>query len=221
MYRDGSEGVEELSVEERSDERRAKREETSYSKVNLGIKRVILFFSSTLFSSVFSRYSTFIPFVLGINLHPSLGADCNSGTTASGWLGFHALERRLWLWARHARSRIRGRTTSPTSPGWGYSPDGCVSFLKTYERSNVQCAGPEEGSKEHTVFIVEAGATLQNVSIGVDQREGVYCTAHDCTIANVWWADVCEDALTIKGGSAAARATPRTRSCSTTGRAPS
>eukprot|EP00644_Phytophthora_capsici_P012435 jgi/Phyca11/19254/fgenesh1_pg.PHYCAscaffold_46_\ len=45
-------------------------------------------------------------------------------------------------------------------------------------------------------------ATLKNVIIGKNQMEGVHCDQHDCTIDNVWWDDVCEDALSVKGGSA-------------------
>ena len=75
--------------------------------------------------------------------------------------------------------------------------------MKTYERSNCPCQGQREGGHADTVFLVEAGATLKNVIIGAHQREGVYCVENDCTIDNVWWDDVCEDALTIKGGSAA------------------
>ncbi|KAG9405283.1 hypothetical protein AC1031_004391 [Aphanomyces cochlioides] len=74
--------------------------------------------------------------------------------------------------------------------------------MKTYERSNVPCKGQAEGGKDLSVFLVEPGATLKNVIIGANQREGVHCESHDCTIENVWWNDVCEDALTIKGGSA-------------------
>ncbi|DBA05189.1 TPA: hypothetical protein N0F65_005039 [Lagenidium giganteum] len=74
--------------------------------------------------------------------------------------------------------------------------------MKTYERSNVQCEGQKEGGPEHTVFLLEPGATLKNAIIGKNQREGVHCDKHDCTIDNVWWDDVCEDAFTIKGGTA-------------------
>ncbi|KAH9120397.1 hypothetical protein AeMF1_007425 [Aphanomyces euteiches] len=74
--------------------------------------------------------------------------------------------------------------------------------MKTYERSNVACTGQFEGGKDTAVFLVEPGATLKNVIIGKNQAEGVHCESHDCTIQNVWWDDVCEDALTIKGGSA-------------------
>jgi len=41
------------------------------------------------------------------------------------------------------------------------------------------------------VFVLNPGATLQNVIIGADQAEGVHCRGA-CTIKNVWWSDVCE-----------------------------
>lgn len=74
--------------------------------------------------------------------------------------------------------------------------------MKTYARSNVKCGGQTEKDKNNSVFVVEPGATLQNVIIGKDQTEGVHCSQSGCTIKNVWWEDVCEDALSIKGGSA-------------------
>ncbi|KAH9078787.1 hypothetical protein Ae201684P_019861 [Aphanomyces euteiches] len=74
--------------------------------------------------------------------------------------------------------------------------------MKTYERSNVACTGQTEGGKDTAVFWVENGGTLKNVIIGKNQVEGVHCEDHGCTIENVWWDDVCEDALSIKGGSA-------------------
>ena len=73
--------------------------------------------------------------------------------------------------------------------------------MKTYERSNVKCTSGE-GQIDSAVFSVEAGGTLKNAIIGKNQKEGVRCDNHDCTIENVWWNEVCEDALTIKGGSA-------------------
>lgn len=74
--------------------------------------------------------------------------------------------------------------------------------MMTYELSNVVCEGQTESSKDTMVFLVEAGGTLKNAIIGKNQMEGVHCDKHDCTIENVWWDDVCEDALSIKGGSA-------------------
>ena len=44
---------------------------------------------------------------------------------------------------------------------------------------------------------LQDGATLKNAIIGEDQIEGVHCEG-SCTIENVWWAAVCEDALSLK-----------------------
>lgn len=68
---------------------------------------------------------------------------------------------------------------------------------KTYGRG-VSCTGQAEGGDSDAVFILENGATLKNAIIGKDQIEGVHCKG-SCTIENVWWAAVCEDALTFKG----------------------
>ncbi|KAG8630221.1 hypothetical protein KVT40_001840 [Elsinoe batatas] len=70
--------------------------------------------------------------------------------------------------------------------------------LKTYGRKGVKCSGQSEGGQADTVFLLSNGATLQNAIIGANQKEGVYCLG-SCTIKNVWWTDVCEDALSIKG----------------------
>ncbi|RLN70996.1 hypothetical protein BBJ28_00002496 [Nothophytophthora sp. Chile5] len=74
--------------------------------------------------------------------------------------------------------------------------------LKTYSRSDLSCGEQAEGGWRDAVFSLEAGATLKNVIIGKDQSEGVHCDDSDCTVENVWWDDVCEDALSIKGGNA-------------------
>ncbi|KAG7389802.1 hypothetical protein PHYBOEH_007366 [Phytophthora boehmeriae] len=74
--------------------------------------------------------------------------------------------------------------------------------MKTYDRTNITCQGQEESGNSTAVFLLEAGATLKNAIIGTNQMEGVHCDDNDCTIQNVWWEDVCEDALSIKGGTA-------------------
>ncbi|RLN56741.1 hypothetical protein BBJ29_008076 [Phytophthora kernoviae] len=51
--------------------------------------------------------------------------------------------------------------------------------MKTYDRTNITCLGQEESGNSTAVFLLEAGATLKNAII-----------------------DVCEDALSIKGGNA-------------------
>ncbi|KAF4443440.1 pectate lyase [Fusarium acutatum] len=47
------------------------------------------------------------------------------------------------------------------------------------------------------MLILEDGATLRNVIIGPGQAEGVHCKG-TCTLENVWFEGVCEDAITLK-----------------------
>ncbi|KAF2137045.1 polysaccharide lyase family 3 protein [Aplosporella prunicola CBS 121167] len=68
---------------------------------------------------------------------------------------------------------------------------------KTFGRG-VSCTGQDEGGDSDAVFILKDGATLKNAIIGSDQIEGVHCEG-SCTIENVWWEAVCEDALSLKG----------------------
>ncbi|KAG7389800.1 hypothetical protein PHYBOEH_007364 [Phytophthora boehmeriae] len=75
--------------------------------------------------------------------------------------------------------------------------------MKTYDRSDITCHGQEESGNSTAVFLLEPGATLKNVIIGANQMEGVHCDESDCRIENVWWEDVCEDALSVKGGNEA------------------
>ncbi|KPM46469.1 hypothetical protein AK830_g91 [Neonectria ditissima] len=65
-----------------------------------------------------------------------------------------------------------------------------------YDRG-TSCTGQEEGGDSDAVFILEQGASLSNVIIGPNQIEGVHCNG-GCTITNVWWDAVCEDAFSIK-----------------------
>ncbi|KXJ87164.1 pectate lyase [Microdochium bolleyi] len=61
----------------------------------------------------------------------------------------------------------------------------------------VACTGQQEGGSADAVFILEKGASLANVIIGPNQIEGVHCQG-SCTLTNVWWSAVCEDAFSIK-----------------------
>ncbi|KAK5133003.1 hypothetical protein LTR08_008290 [Meristemomyces frigidus] len=61
----------------------------------------------------------------------------------------------------------------------------------------VSCTGQSEGGDSDAVFMIENGGSLSNVIIGPNQIEGVHCEGA-CTLTNVWWSAVCEDAFTIK-----------------------
>ena len=71
----------------------------------------------------------------------------------------------------------------------------------TYERGIKglgDCTNIEGGSTD-PCFILKKGATLKNVILGANSIEHVHCTGDGCTVQNVYWVDVCEDALTLKG----------------------
>ncbi|CAH0020853.1 unnamed protein product [Clonostachys rhizophaga] len=69
-----------------------------------------------------------------------------------------------------------------------------------YDRGSGACNSGEGGDAD-AVFLLESGATLQNVIIGKNQKEGVHCLG-PCTLRFVWFEDVCEDAITVKGDKA-------------------
>ncbi|KIO25694.1 polysaccharide lyase family 3 protein, partial [Tulasnella calospora MUT 4182] len=96
-------------------------------------------------------------------------------------------------------------TTLPASSGYVALPTASVitgtfdGGMYRYDRkgSDGECQGQTETGEAEAVFILEAGATIKNVIIGADQAEGIHCRG-PCTVINVWWEDVCEDAITIK-----------------------
>ncbi|KAL1595002.1 hypothetical protein SLS59_008553 [Nothophoma quercina] len=68
---------------------------------------------------------------------------------------------------------------------------------KEYDRGRPCDTDADTGS-DSAVFILENGATLSNVIIGTNQLEGVHCKGA-CTLKNVWFRDVCEDAISALG----------------------
>jgi hypothetical protein len=65
-------------------------------------------------------------------------------------------------------------------------------------------SGQDEG--QDPLFELANGATLQNVIIGAPAADGIHC-AGTCTLRNVWWEDVGEDAATKNGSSASSTMT--------------
>lgn len=87
--------------------------------------------------------------------------------------------------------------------------------------SGVSCDNAEGGDP---VFDLQNGASISNVIIGPNQVDGIHCQGA-CTLTNVWWSAVCEDAFTIKnqaedettiitgGGASGAQDKVRTHGC--------
>ncbi|OLN91672.1 Pectate lyase H [Colletotrichum chlorophyti] len=70
--------------------------------------------------------------------------------------------------------------------------------MKRYERVEGSCNEQAEGTDADAVFNLMPGSTIRNVIIGIHQAEGIHALG-DAWIENVWFEDVCEDAITSKG----------------------
>jgi hypothetical protein len=58
--------------------------------------------------------------------------------------------------------------------------------------------GGGQAEDQEPLFVLKDGATLRNVIIGLKAGDGIHCEG-SCTLENVWWIDVGEDAATLKG----------------------
>ncbi|MEU6910423.1 pectate lyase [Streptomyces coeruleorubidus] len=63
--------------------------------------------------------------------------------------------------------------------------------------------GDSQDEGQAPLFELADGATLKNVIIGTPAADGVHCKG-SCTLQNVWWTDVGEDAASFKGKSSSA-----------------
>ncbi len=70
-----------------------------------------------------------------------------------------------------------------------------------YGSGDLGDGGQDEG--QDPIFKLKDGAVLKNVILGSPAADGIHC-AGSCTLQNVWWEDVGEDAATFKGTSSSA-----------------
>ncbi|WP_330291923.1 pectate lyase [Streptomyces sp. NBC_00576] len=68
--------------------------------------------------------------------------------------------------------------------------------LKKFFGSGALDNGSQEEGQD-PIFELKDGAVLKNVIIGTPGADGVHCTG-SCTLENVWWLDVGEDAATFR-----------------------
>ncbi|MDW4910094.1 pectate lyase [Streptomyces sp. ADMS] len=61
----------------------------------------------------------------------------------------------------------------------------------------------DQDENQGPIFELADGAVLKNVVLGAPAADGVHCLG-SCTLQNVWWEDVGEDAATFKSKSASA-----------------
>ncbi|MFF3438060.1 pectate lyase [Streptosporangium sp. NPDC002721] len=60
-----------------------------------------------------------------------------------------------------------------------------------------------QGESQDPMFVVANGGTIQNVILDAPAGDGIHCEG-SCTIRNVWWNDVGEDAATFRSSSSSA-----------------
>jgi len=77
--------------------------------------------------------------------------------------------------------------------------------MKRYSGSG-ELGGGGQDEDQDALFELADGAVLKNVILGAPAADGIHCLG-SCTLQNVWWEDVGEDAATFKGTSASARYT--------------
>ncbi|MEU4563524.1 pectate lyase [Actinoplanes sp. NPDC023936] len=88
----------------------------------------------------------------------------------------------------------------PSSAG-SVSINDTVSVSGTFDggMKTYCCIGDgSQSESQDPMFSIANGGTLQNVIIGSPAGDGVHCEG-TCTIRNVWWNDIGEDAATFKG----------------------
>ncbi|MEE1757383.1 pectate lyase [Streptomyces sp. SP18CS02] len=74
-------------------------------------------------------------------------------------------------------------------------------MLRHYGTGDLGSGGQDEG--QAPLFELADGAVLKNVVLGSPAADGVHCMG-SCTLQNVWWEDVGEDAASFKSKSAGA-----------------
>ncbi|WP_037973517.1 pectate lyase [Streptomyces yerevanensis] len=77
--------------------------------------------------------------------------------------------------------------------------------MKRYSGSGALGGGGQDEDQD-ALFELADGAVLKNVILGAPAADGIHCLG-SCTLQNVWWEDVGEDAATFKGTSASAKYT--------------
>lgn len=110
-------------------------------------------------------------------------------------------------------------TTTPQQPGGGDGSGAWPSDTGSVHQTTTKDAGTffDGGMKRHygigdggqgesqdPMFVVADGGTIQNVFLDTPAGDGIHCEG-SCTIRNVWWNDVGEDAATFLSPSSSAR----------------
>jgi len=92
-------------------------------------------------------------------------------------------------------------TTWPTKSGDAGLPNGTIPVSGTLDGGMKRycCIGDGgQSESQDPMFEVANGGTIKNLIIGAPAGDGIHCLG-TCTIQNVWWEDVGEDAASFLG----------------------
>lgn len=128
--------------------------------------------------------------VLGFAASVSLAAAC-AGGGAGGSVRENTAPRATSLvaWPTPKGERPVDRTIKVK----GSMDGGLVRFYGVEE-----LATNDQDEHQGAIFDLEDGATLSNVILGDPAADGIHCRG-TCTLENVWWERVGEDAATFRG----------------------
>ncbi|MEU4155537.1 pectate lyase [Actinoplanes sp. NPDC026670] len=95
----------------------------------------------------------------------------------------------------------------PTATG-SKAVTATIAVSGTLDGGNVRYFGSgdlgsdSQDESQDPIFKLADGAVLKNVILGAPAADGIHCSG-SCTLINVWWENVGEDAATFKGGTSA------------------
>ncbi|MWA09273.1 pectate lyase [Streptomyces sp. BA2] len=121
------------------------------------------------------------------------------GIAALGMTGAALVTTSMMSTAGAASAWPQAKGEKPTSKTIEVSGTYDGGLKRHYGTGELGGDGQDEG--QDPVFKLKDGAVLKNVILGSPAADGVHCQG-SCTLQNVWWEDVGEDAATFKGTSA-------------------
>ena len=115
------------------------------------------------------------------------GTTGSAGSTGSGG----GASSTLCTWPTPASSQAVSATINVS----GTYDGGMKRFM-----GSGPLGGSGQGEGQGPIFEIASGGTLTNVILGSPAADGIHCSG-SCTLRNVWWEDVGEDAATLRGSS--------------------
>lgn len=88
----------------------------------------------------------------------------------------------------------------PATGGSAACRPGMISGVVDCGGRVVGTSCNDQSESQQPVFTLADGATIRNVTLNANAADGIHCLGN-CTLQNVVWQDVCEDAATMRGGS--------------------